>query len=161
MRMRLYLLRHGPAGDSAQWRGPDEDRPLTERGRASVGASTARLKALGVTVDLVLTSPYARAAQTAEIFSHGLGMDEPPTEEPLLRAGFGPDELRDILRARAGVERLVLVGHEPDLSTAVGYLVGGARVRMKKGALARVDLDDPERLSGTLVWLVQPDVLRG
>ena len=157
--MRLYFLRHGPAGASADFRGPDSERPLTDKGRETMRAVVARLAEAGAEFDRVLTSPYARAAQTASIVVEGLGMDVAPTAEPLLRPGLGLAGLRGILDANRDVERLVLVGHEPDFSEVVGALIGGARVRLKKGGLARVDIDDPARLAGMLVWLVQPDLL--
>jgi phosphohistidine phosphatase len=156
--MRLHLLRHGPAGDAWDWDGPDETRPLTPKGRAVMSRVASRLAEAGFRPGLVLTSPYVRAVETAAILCDGLGVP-PAAEDERLAAGFGPGQLREVLRDRAEVEELVLVGHEPDLSGAVATLARGACVRMRKGALARIDLEDPARLEGELVWLLQPDVL--
>jgi phosphohistidine phosphatase len=156
--VRLYLLRHGVASRSA-WSGPDADRPLTPEGEETVACVGKRLADAGVQVDLVLTSPYARAVRTAEMVAAALGVTDRLAEEPRLASGFGPSELRDVLREHAALDAIMLVGHEPDFSEAIAYVTGGGRVVMKKAGLARVDLDEAGAASGTLVWLVPPGAL--
>ena len=157
--MRVYFLRHGPAG-ADMWSGPDEDRPLTDDGRGLVESVCARLAAVGVTAEAVLTSPYARALQTAEIAADRLGVRDRLEEDPRLASGFGMRELRAILSEHATSEALLLVGHEPDFSETVGALIGGGAVKLKKAGLARVDVPDPAVAKGVLVWLAQPALLR-
>jgi phosphohistidine phosphatase len=125
----IWLLRHGDAEDGAGK--PDAERELTEKGeRQSVAAGKA-LKALGVDLDVCLTSPKVRAKRTAELASEPLGC--PVEEDDRLAGGdFDPLELA------AGRGEVMLVGHEPDFSGAVA-LVTGSRVKMKKGGIAALD----------------------
>lgn len=159
--MRVYFLRHGPAGDPG-YEGPDSLRPLTADGRAVVAEVAASLARDGVTADVVLTSPYTRATQTAAIAAEALGLSGVVEEDPRLESGFGMRELREILAERSSAEAVLLVGHEPDFSETIGELIGGGAVKLKKAGFARVDVPHPaEAAAGVLVWLLQPAVLRG
>jgi phosphohistidine phosphatase len=53
----------------------------------------------------------------------------------------------------------MLVGHEPSFSQVIGQLIGGGRIVMKKGGLARVDVNSIDTLPGELVWLLAPKML--
>jgi phosphohistidine phosphatase len=125
----IWLLRHGDAepGEGK----PDADRELTEKGeRQSVAAGKA-LKALGVELDICLTSPKVRAKRTAELACEPLGVEV--EEDDRLRGGdFDP------LEVAAGRGEVILVGHEPDFSQAVA-LITGSRVKLKKGGIAAID----------------------
>ncbi|HEY1237151.1 MAG TPA: histidine phosphatase family protein [Solirubrobacterales bacterium] len=125
----IWLLRHGDAEDGEGK--PDAERDLTEKGeRQSVAAGRA-LKELGVELDVCLTSPKVRAKRTAELACEAL--DCPLEEDDRLAGGdFDP------LEVAAGRGEVMLVGHEPDFSTAVA-LVTGSRVKMKKGGIAAID----------------------
>ena len=125
----IWLLRHGDAEDGAGK--PDAERELTEKGeRQSRGAGKA-LKALGVELDVCLTSPKVRAKRTAELACESL--DCPVEEDEQLAGGdFDP------LEVSAGRGEVMLVGHEPDFSSAVA-LVTGSRVKFKKGGVAALD----------------------
>ena len=125
----IWLLRHGDA-EAGEGK-PDADRELTEKGeRQSVAAGKA-LKALGVELDVCLTSPKVRAKRTAELACEALGV--PVEEDERLKGGdFDP------LEVGAGRGEVMLVGHEPDFSSAVA-LVTGSRVKMKKGGIAALD----------------------
>ena len=125
----IWLLRHGDAEDGAGK--PDADRDVTGKGEAqSVNAGRA-LKRLGVKLDVCLTSPKVRAKRTAELACTSL--DCPVEEDARLAGGdFDPLELA------AGRGEVMLVGHEPDFSSAIA-LVTGSRVKMKKGGIAALD----------------------
>ncbi len=125
----IWLLRHADAED-ANGR-PDAERPLTEKGRAQARAAGLALKALGVPLDACLASPRVRARDTALIACEPLGLEVQIA--PQLGGGqFDPERLA------AGFGRDVLmVGHNPDVAQAVFDLTG-ARVRMRKGALAGI-----------------------
>ena len=125
----IWLLRHGDAEDGEGK--PDAERDLTGKGeRQSVAAGKA-LKALGVELDVCLTSPKVRARRTAELACEGL--DCPIEEDDRLAGGdFDPLELA------AGRGEVMLVGHEPDFSGAVA-LVTGSRVKFKKCGVAALD----------------------
>ncbi len=153
--MKLYFLRHG----IADW--PDWDparaheRPLTKDGVKKMKDQAQALAELDIQIDAVLSSPYARAYQTADIVAGKLGLEV--KIEPRLAPGFNADKLKEIAAAFSDNQALLLVGHEPNLSMVIAELTGGGRVQMKKGALARVDVN--HELQGELVWLLQPRIL--
>lgn len=123
----LWLLRHGDAEDGS----PDAERRLTDKGKRQSRAAGGALRALDVQLDACLTSPKARAAETATLACEPLGVE--PQHEP--RLSGGPFEAAQLA---AGLGEVLLVGHDPDFSAAVHSLTG-AQVRMKKGGLAGVD----------------------
>jgi len=126
----IWLLRHADAED-AHGR-PDAERPLTEKGRTQARAVGSALKALGVPLEACLASPRVRARDTALLACEPLGLEV--RLAPALAGGrFDPDQLA----AGLGAD-VLLVGHNPDVAQAV-YDCTGARVRMKKGALAGID----------------------
>ena len=153
--MRLYFLRHGIA-DWPDWDpARDHERPLTKDGMKKLRDQARCLADLGVKFDAILSSPYTRAYQTADIVAGKLGLEV--KSEPLLAPGFSPDKLAEIVKSFDGDQSLLLVGHEPSFSTVIAELIGGGRVQLKKGALARVDVN--RELQGELVWLLPPKVL--
>jgi phosphohistidine phosphatase len=156
--MQLFFLRHGIAESRSKWSAGDDARPLTKAGRDAVRSAGATLIKLGFTADAILTSPIVRARQTAEIVADELSLDGVLRDEPRLGHGFGPGELTSILADNRALGALVLVGHEPGLSVVIEALTGG-HVVMKKGGLARVDIDDIDAPSGELVWLLPPKLL--
>jgi phosphohistidine phosphatase len=123
----IWFLRHGEAEDGS----PDFERPLTAKGQRQARDAGAALAALGVKFDLCLTSPRIRALDTARLACEQLGI-EPVIEERLTGGRFDPVELA------AGLENVLLVGHEPDFSDVIAEVTGG-RVDMKKGGLAAVE----------------------
>ena len=140
----IWLLRHGDAAEGS----PDAERPLTEKGRQQSAVVGAALQALGVEIAACLTSPKVRAADTARLACEQLAGDVEPQLEPKLAGG--PIDA-EALAAGLG-EDVLLVGHDPDFSTAVHDLTG-AQVRMKKGGLAGVD-------RGELIVLLRPRELK-
>lgn len=150
---RVYFFRHGSA-DRDQWDGADFERPLTPKGRERALCVARQLASAGVDAELILTSPLARAAQTAEIAADELGV--PLEVEELLAPGFSAEDLTTILASRPGVESLILVGHEPSFSAVISEVIGGGEIVMKKTAIARVDLDSTGALRGQLAWLLTP-----
>jgi phosphohistidine phosphatase len=123
----IWFLRHGEAEDGS----PDFDRRLTPKGQRQSRDAGASLAALGVKFDVCLTSPRVRALDTARLACEQLGV-EPVTDERLTGGRFDPEELA------AGLDNVLLVGHEPDFSDAIAELTGG-RVDLKKGGLAAVE----------------------
>src|SRR3954453_11450552 len=123
----IWFLRHGDAHDGS----PDFERRLTSKGERQSRDAGAALAALGVRLDICLASPGVRARGTARLACEPLGL-EVTIEEQLAGGRFDPIELA------AGLDNVLLVGHEPDFSDAIAELTG-ARVDMKKGGLAAVE----------------------
>ena len=125
----IWLLRHGDAEDGAGK--PDAERELTKKGERQSRDAGRAMKAIGVKLDVCLSSPKVRARQTAELACAELGASI-ELDERLAGGDFDPLELA------AGRGEVLLVGHEPDFSRAVA-IVTGSRVKLKKGGLAAVD----------------------
>lgn len=156
--MELYFLRHGIAADVGPEGSGDAGRPLTAEGIQKTKEEARGLRRLGVRPDVLLSSPLVRARQTAEIVRHALGLDSRLVDA--LAPGCDIALLRDLLGEYRSAERIMVVGHEPDFSQLVGTLTGGSRILLKKGGLARVDLETVDKGAGTLVWLLPPLALR-
>src|SRR5205823_10939300 len=119
--MKLCFLRHGEA-DWPNWNKPDDDRPLTERGRKEMKRVAKFLQRLKFSADSILTSPLPRASQTAEIVAERLGIEL--KTEPALAHGFNVERLRRLL-AKADPDCIMLVGHEPVFSEVKTKPIGG------------------------------------
>jgi phosphohistidine phosphatase len=159
--MRLYFLRHGQAVSRAEWRDDDGLRPLTEAGRKALRREGQALAALGLgeEIEAIITSPLARAKETAEIVAAELGLGELVVSDDRLAHGFTAREARALAGERAPARAIMLVGHEPDFSTTIGELIGGGAVTCKKGGLARLDAADAKLADAQLVWLLPPRAL--
>ena len=157
--MELYLLRHAHAGDPGVWDGPDEQRPLSDKGEKQSDRLGRFLAGLGFAPDALITSPKVRAEQTADIVARHLGV--PVIVDSRLGGGRDLGAIEAILRDAGDPVRPVLVGHDPDFTDLVETLTGSAAVTMRKGSFVRIDVPGPlEPSGGTLRWLVPPDLLR-
>lgn len=157
--MRLYLVRHAAAEPREDWGADDASRPLTAKGARGAARVGEALAAAGVEPAAIVTSPYLRCAQTARILAEALGGPTSAEEDERLEPGFGPRALAAVIAEREDEGDLMLVGHEPDMSDVIAALAGGARVDLKKGAVARIDISQIEPLAGVLVWLAPPGLL--
>jgi phosphohistidine phosphatase len=155
--MVIYFLRHGAYRKTPGT--TDGLSHLTEEGAGQIEIEARAMVRLGVSADAIISSPLARARQTAEIVARALGLLPALTVDERLSPGFGPSQLRDIIHDHARAGALLLVGHEPDFSSTIGSCTGGLRVAMGKGTLARVELDKPVSLSGSLAWLLPAETL--
>jgi len=156
--MILYFLRHGVAGNREEWQDDDALRPLTKKGMKNMVRQAESLADLDLDLSIILTSPLARAFQTADIVAHELKLGEKLVQDERLAPGFGIEELAQVLKDHTDAENIMLVGHEPDFSQTIADLVGG-RVQLKKGGLARVDVTSADPLQGELVWLLPPRMM--
>jgi phosphohistidine phosphatase len=133
----LWLLRHAEAVDG----GPDDQRPLTERGMRQAEVAGQALAQLGTHVDVCMTSPKVRALQTAQLVCEPLGVEV--IIEPALSG-----EPFDVHELTVGRGDVLLVGHDPSFSILLHDLTG-TQARMRKGGLAAVS-------KGELVTLMRP-----
>jgi phosphohistidine phosphatase len=157
--MEIYLLRHGEAEESL--RIPDEERSLTPEGRRRLGNVLLRARDAGVGASLILSSPLRRAVETAELAAGILGTSAQIRKTDALRPDAAPAEVWDAVHINRGEDQLLLAAHEPLLSQAVAFLLGtpAAQIDMKKGSLARVDIDQfGSEPRGVLRWLLTPQL---
>ncbi len=155
--MKIYFLRHGVAVEPEDWKGNDYDRPLTDDGRERMRREAKAIRKLELKLDAILTSPLLRAKETADIVARELRM--PSKEDERLGGDFDVPSLEAILQGCADLKALMLVGHEPSMSSVIGRLIGVARIDLKKGGLACVELADASTMTGELHSLIPPKVL--
>jgi phosphohistidine phosphatase len=160
--MILYLVRHGIAVDRTDPKSPpDPERPLTARGVQKTRSAALGLRALGAKPDVLVTSPYVRAAQTAEIFAEALGfpLEKIRVNDHLKPAGNPGEILKEIAHLRA--KEIACFGHAPHLDLLVAQLAGARApfTELKKAGAACF-----EQVSAhgrwELRWFLTPKVLR-
>jgi len=151
--MEIYILRHGIAEDAPAGQ-PDSARRLTPEGKEKLRRILTVARQAGVRPDVLLSSPYKRAMETAEIAHQVLRLTERILPTDVLTPAYTPERVWDEIRLHRDAEQIMLAGHEPQLSSLVQFLTGG-QVEMKKGALARVDtVSLGSRPNATLIWLL-------
>ncbi len=165
--MNLYLLRHGIAVSNDDPENmPDNDRPLSAKGIKRMRKAAKGMRRLGIPFDSVLTSPLVRARQTAEVVAQALGLGDHLEDLSTLIPGNSLSDLWSSLTPYQDREHLLLVGHEPLLSTVLSYLLThderrSIAVDFKKGGLCRVEITAlPPNKAATLHWLLTPKQLR-
>lgn len=139
--MELIFVRHAKAGDREDFRKteiPDELRPLTKKGIKEFSKVSKSLKKLYPKVDLILSSDLTRALETADLIKLRYPKAKLRVDEAL-RPGYGSQRFKRWLSRLKRNQNIVLVGHEPDLSVNMNYLLtGGAGIifDMRKGSFA-------------------------
>ena len=161
--MHLYLIRHGIAVDREDPNcPPDTERPLTPKGMKRSHAAALGLRALGVKPNAVLTSPWLRAVQTAEIFCETIGypLKKIIRTDTLKGTSAPADLLRELQSTRAKV--VLAFGHEPHLHLVIGHaLHSGAKItELKKAGLALLELERVSPPQGRLLALYPASTLR-
>jgi phosphohistidine phosphatase len=160
--MKLYILRHGDAVEHGDPRYKENERPLTAKGVQRTKDLAHALRQLEISIDLVLSSPLTRARQTAEIIARGLRLREKRLEltDHLAPSGSMQSLVERLHGVRSASDSVLLVGHEPYLSSLVSLLcIGGPGLplALKKGGLCRLDVDEPScGRCATLEWLFSP-----
>ena len=160
--MNLYLLRHGIAVDpSTPTFAKDAERPLTPKGRRRLQQIAEAMGALKISFDVILSSPYVRAKQTAEIVVKSLGRRKKLKFTDALTPGGDPKSLiQEVNELRPRPKNVLLVGHEPYLTQFIALLTAGntnMAIDLKKGSLCKLETE--ALLYGrcaTLVWLFAP-----
>jgi phosphohistidine phosphatase len=160
--MELYILRHGIAVErGTPGYKKDGDRPLTKEGEEKMQEIAEALLGMGLQFDLILSSPYKRAEQTAQIVAREF--DKRVTFTDFLLPDGNPRELIAEINDEKP-QRVLLVGHEPDLSQFISLLTAGdtdSAIELKKGGLCKLTSD---KLTfgqcAILNWLLAPKQLR-
>lgn len=163
--MDLYILRHGKAQDHGHPMG-DHARDLTVVGAREVERIGDSMKALGINLDIVVTSPLIRAKRTAMIVTERMNLKK-PVEWDELKPEMNLSLLYRRLSDIGVSSRILLVGHEPQLSELISDVMTGRKesylnVILKKPGLAKLSMRvvTPNRLEGDLLWLIPPKILR-
>ena len=164
--MQVFLIRHAAAQPLGQKNDfTDEKRTLTSEGRDRMKEAAKGLRKLGAYFDFILTSPLARAVETAEIVAAATGYDRKSIEvTPELAPGGSIDDLLAQIKSKSEVESIALVGHEPDLGELTSRLVGAGEsnvIELRKGSVSCVNLTETVPVPrGKLIWLLTLKQLR-
>ena len=163
--MRLLIIRHGPAKNPAEWEAEGRDdrlRPLTPKGKKEVRRAAAGLVRLVPSLDVLATSPWTRAVQTAEIVAQEYGCEIEEVEQ--LTSDHKPEDLTPWLRQQHQKEAVAVVGHEPHLGLLVGYLLSGKSasfIDLKKGGACLLEMSESSKPGGAVLeWLLTDRELR-
>jgi phosphohistidine phosphatase len=160
--MEIYILRHGIAVERGT-KGYEKDsgRPLTKEGEGKTRQAAEAIMAMGLKFNLILSSKLVRAKKTAEIVAKELGTKVTTTDH--LAPAANPANLIAAINNEKP-ERVLLVGHEPDLSRLISVLVTGspeASIELKKGALCKLTSENlTYGQSATINWLLTPKQLK-
>jgi phosphohistidine phosphatase len=161
----LYVMRHGLAVTRGSVRFSDDaQRPLVPEGKEKMREIAEGLKRMGFEVDWIVTSPLVRAVETAGIIAESLASSVPVDVCDAMRPGGLPEDLLAFLAKRPNFRRVLVVGHEPDLSELAARLIGAgghANLAFKKGGCCMISFDEfPPKSPGQLVWWLTPRLLR-
>jgi len=160
--VNLYILRHGIAVEpGAPGYENDSERPLIPKGERRLRAAAAAMEKLELSFDLVLSSPFVRARQTAEIVVKELKLKRRLQLSDALTPGGSMKNLIQLLNElKPAPESVLLVGHEPCLSRLISLLVAGgenAAFEMKKGGLCKLEVENLRAgQCAKLAWLLTP-----
>lgn len=159
--MVLYFLRHASAGEPVSNPKKDEKRALDETGVEQCGYVGRALAAFDVEVDLIISSPLKRAAQTASLVGNELSYEGKLVFEDALRPRASFADFRKMLDKYVRHDAIMVVGHNPSLSQFLGRSISDsgceAAIDLKKGAVARTEMN---RNSASLTWCLTPKILR-
>ncbi len=161
--LNLFLLRHGEAGNRTAIPAKDAERSLTVAGRKELEDIAGSIATMGIRFDKIATSPLKRTYETAAIVAKTLKSLEHLEEwDELKPEGNRSDLYRRLSKVRNS--DILLVGHEPYLSTMIGEIVSGnsrSHISMKKAGLAKLRIISfVPKPSGELRWLLTPKQIR-
>ena len=159
--MILYIVRHAIAVEATLFEGDDSQRPLTSKGRRKMRSIAQGLKELEIQLDLILTSPYLRATQTAHILAKKFDLEERVfCIQQLSPTGYA-DHLIDEINEKYGeIQNIAIIGHEPYLGNLASVLITGgpnASIVLKKGGVCRLSIEKIQYgRCAMLEWLLSP-----
>lgn len=160
--MIVYLLRHASAGNRRANPLLDRKRGLDKEGKGQCLLVGSYLNAVRVNFDAIVSSPLKRSLQTASMVATEIGFEQQIRVAPCLEPNGRFEDFEAMLASYGPQETLLIVGHNPNLAQFAGSLIAGqnglrASVRLRKAALARIDLG---RRPGQLLSLVDTRLLR-
>lgn len=161
--MQLYLMRHGIAEDGQPGL-PDSSRALTGEGRRKLKVVLAAAAKAGTKPTLILSSPYKRARQTADLAADALGYSGQIVESSDLTPEAAPEEMWSAIRDFASEPSILVTGHQPSLGYLLAFVLGtpSLHVDFKKGAIAYVELPQiSARPQGVLEWMLTAKLAQG
>jgi phosphohistidine phosphatase len=161
--MEIFILRHGIAvpHSASGYEKNDDARPLTPKGKKQLRKNSAALKKMKLDFDLILSSPLPRAKKTAEIIAEKLKLKKRLKFSDALKPGRDAKNLiQEINQSKLAREKILLVGHEPDLSSLISLLLNG-HIEMKtdfeKAGLCKLEVEKlRDGKCATLAWLLTP-----
>jgi len=161
----LYVMRHGLAVSQGSLRFSDDaQRPLVPEGKEKMREIGEGLNRLGFEVDWIVTSPLVRAVETAGIIAESLAASAPVEVCEAMRPGGSAEDVIAFLAKRPSRTRVLVVGHEPDLSELAARLIGAgshANLAFKKGGCCMITFNEfPPKSPGQLEWWLTPRLLR-
>lgn len=161
--MVIYFLRHGNAGQK-HFSNPakDEKRPIDKLGEEQSHDVGRALAAIGVTANVIVSSPLTRAMQTAAIVSQELGHEEKLVVDDALRPEATFEQFKALLNRHKDKAAIMVVGHDPSMTEFVNRVLSGGRplavIEMKKGGVAKVEIE--LRRPAVLRWCMPPKVVQ-
>jgi len=159
--MIIYFLRHASAGKTYSNPTKDERRPLDDEGMLQARYTGRMLANLDVQVEQIISSPLKRALQTASLVANELAFEGEVQRDDALRPESEFAQFQAMVARYRKYEAIMVVGHNPSLTEfltkAVSSASGAAHIEVKKGAVAKVEMDGR---SGTLQWLVTARIAR-
>jgi phosphohistidine phosphatase len=163
--MDLYFLRHAKAAERDSTQFPDDTlRPLTPEGEKRMRRGAKAMREMELSFDLILSSPWLRAKQTAQIVADVLGAQKKLHFSDALTADAAPELIIAQLRARhRNLDSVLLVGHEPHLSSVISVLLIGNEslpFNFRKGGLCKLSVDWSSKKPGAVLeWALTPKQL--
>lgn len=157
--MDIYIIRHAIAEDKDGK--ADEARALTEEGKEKMKEAAKGFARLKPEIDIIFSSPLVRAKQTAEVVNSELKTKIEEMKE--LSPGYGPDEVCERLKTIRKLKSVALVGHEPNCSELMSYLLHGSEgmmIEFKKGGISLLQSDALSAGSAILILHLSAKVLR-
>ena len=157
--MEIYLMQHGPALTKEQ----DPEEGLSPDGMARIHASGKALKKMGISFDVILSSPKKRSKQTASIVAEEVGFpSDKIIQTEKVKALTPPEETLAIVAEHYGKQRILIAGHLPSVAEIASFLLTkGPKViiEFERGGCCRIDVEDLPTHAGHLKWYLTPEQL--
>jgi phosphohistidine phosphatase len=160
--MNLYLMRHADAGVPRENPLLDAKRGLVKEGKQQCMLMAGVLTALKSQIDVIIASPLKRARQSAQFVGTEIGLDAVVQTSPCLLPGGEYADFQQLISQYSDRDGVLVVGHNPNLHQFIGRIItgnghGAGSIRLRKGAIARIDMS---RRPPQLQWLIDPRLAR-